>query len=231
MSIKNNSIHWGRGRLLWSLVCLYVLVSCSTAENYGLLSYFFDGVPNPADDVKEVEVDAFVGPPTPSQFAKDHPPEAPRHYIHAPYKEEKCQECHLSRIGGGSGLGSMMRGLPTMRKPMRTLCFTCHELAPRKWAHAPAVAGACNLCHDPHNSPYPALLLRADQKELCGQCHEGETFPSAERHEDFGERMCSDCHDPHAADAALFLRPGWEAGAMAEQAPSVLLKEDKKELP
>lgn len=208
---------------------LYVLMACSTAENYELLSFFFDGVPDPlADKVALHPDDSFVGPRLPDATEEQASQQAPRGTVHQPYADRACEECHVIGSRGKNKRRGMMQGLPRMRAARDKLCFVCHEVAPRKWAHAPAVAGACTLCHTAHKSLHPSLLLRADQKEICGQCHEGETFPSAARHAEFGVRICSDCHDPHAADGPFFLRDKWESGAMESHPDSILLKAGKK---
>jgi predicted CXXCH cytochrome family protein len=203
-------------------------MACSVAENYELLSFFFDGVPKPKLEEKSVKKTGrldFIGPPTLAEFLKENSLRSTRFFIHEPYREKKCNQCHQSRIGkGGAGLDSSMRGLPVLSAPMDKLCFKCHRLAPRRYSHAPAVSGACEVCHDAHNSANPFLLLEAQAKDLCGKCHEGETFPTEEKHREFKGQTCIQCHDPHAEDSEFFLRKDWALGIDPGLTDSIILQ-------
>ena len=53
------------------------------------------------------------------------------------------------------------------------LCFTCHEEnAVKKYLHAPSSEGECLMCHNPHSSRKPGLLIKNNTSKLCAECHE-----------------------------------------------------------
>lgn len=166
--------------LLWS--------GCTvTAENYPLLSMFFDGVPDPNAPMGGTD-----GGKTQVDIRR-----SPTYTIHKPYAEDKCAECHSSRFRLGRDNSS--------------ICLKCHEpvTSEHPRMHGPVAAGACLWCHIPHESAY-AHLLRDLSRPVCTQCHvEGllssETVPA---HAD-AARECLECHFGHGGDNAKFLRePG-----------------------
>lgn len=95
-----------------------------------------------------------------------------------------------------------------MRYKADGLCFQCHiKLDPAEmkespaWLHGPYALGACLVCHSPHESMNPKLLLEYPLAKLCGQCHAGlhkkekdELYPEENR---LGRKSCLDCHNPH----------------------------------
>lgn len=81
-----------------------------------------------------------------------------------------CSECHNTHGTVGEGLLSK----PTINQT----CYTCHaeKRGPFLWEHAP-VAEECTLCHTPHGSVHPALLVKRPPL-LCQQCHSQAGHPS-----------------------------------------------------
>src|SRR5437868_12147121 len=70
-----------------ALLCLLALfVGCSTEKRYKVLSFFFDGVPNPHAPAASAQ----------GELDSQQPGAAvrPIAYIHKPYGENKCNECH-----------------------------------------------------------------------------------------------------------------------------------------
>jgi DmsE family decaheme c-type cytochrome len=57
-------------------------------------------------------------------------------------------------------------------------CYTCHaeKRGPFLWEHAP-VAEQCTLCHSPHGTVRPSLLIKTPPL-LCQQCHTVAGHPS-----------------------------------------------------
>ncbi|GAB4154968.1 MAG: cytochrome c3 family protein [Planctomycetota bacterium] len=210
------------------LSTLALLAACSAAEHYELLSFFFDGVPDPnAPVVEPPKVPegprvVYVPPvPDASEMAKLHPP----------YAQRRCDACHQrprdrrNRVPGQF----TMQAMSGLRLPVDQLCFSCHEQQPRTYWHAPALLGLCVRCHHPHASYNDHLLLRKRVAELCEQCHTAETMVTTERHREFGDRSCAECHDPHAADVRFFLKPGSGVeGAPAEAAPALVVKPEER---
>jgi predicted CXXCH cytochrome family protein len=102
-----------------------------------------------------------------------------------------------------------------------TLCSTCHPLlrgpdgSPlRKSDHARYISYAsanrmlspgneCRFCHSPSHSEDLQALSTAQ----CGACHIAiRHMASANRHEQYTEKVCSACHLPHGAPHAYLLK-------------------------
>lgn len=156
---------------------------CSVEKHYELLSFFFDGVPDP--DAPE--------PGSGGIFARAASEEW---FIHQPFGEGTCIACHveftdLTRLRGDS-----------------TVCLQCHAGTPNQHVrmHGPVAAGGCLWCHDPHQSTHPAIL-RQSAPELCQRCHSGRLLEPAHGGAPL-ERFsaCLDCHYGHGGDAAFFLK-------------------------
>ena len=116
---------------------------------------------------------------------------------HEPYRRKQCRTCHLPE-----------RAFVIEREGTE-LCKQCHEaffdkLEQLAFIHGPLAVGQCKMCHNPHESPYPALTP-APQPELCRPCHELEALLLNPRHADKSER-CDSCHNPHGGDARFQLR-------------------------
>jgi predicted CXXCH cytochrome family protein len=118
---------------------------------------------------------------------------------HAPFKEGKCKSCHY---------GSGKRGKVSLLFKSNRLCLRCHEeIEPETKlpvVHA-ALDEGCTVCHDPHVSERDHLL-RSEQGELCGSCHDIEDAGLLERHagSNLSAAVCIECHAPHgSANEAL----------------------------
>src|SRR3954463_6769787 len=82
----------GSCHLAASLLCLLALFAgCSTEKRYKVLSFFFDGVPNPNAPAAG----------TGDEFAAERADGAvrPVAYVHKPYAQNKCNECHGNATG------------------------------------------------------------------------------------------------------------------------------------
>jgi predicted CXXCH cytochrome family protein len=170
-------------RRLWyaaafSLAAAAVWGGCSVEKNYDLLSFFFDGVPDPNAPLTDWTVKGGL----------------PASYMaHKPFEEGRCTECHPKLF------------VPVQNGSQ--VCMKCHEGKDREKArmHGPVAANACLFCHSPHDSVYPALLRRAPQ-QLCRQCHDQfllDTGRVAAHADD--ARNCLDCHNGHGGSNAYFL--------------------------
>jgi len=81
-----------------------------------------------------------------------------------------CTDCHAPHgTADGSGL---VAGAGT------DTCYSCHaeKRGPMLWEHAP-VSEDCGLCHDPHGSVNPAMLVQRPPL-LCQSCHSSTGHPS-----------------------------------------------------
>lgn len=122
--------------------------------------------------------------------------------VHDP--AEDCTDCHDPHGGRVEALLLEVKDDDNL-KP---LCFECHDedLIEGEYTHGPAEQGECNLCHDPHASSAPSLLL-ARGVELCGDCHEevGELVSESEFVHDPVEDGCTECHNPHSGPSRFML--------------------------
>ncbi|MGE3171067.1 MAG: cytochrome c3 family protein [Planctomycetota bacterium] len=219
---------------LAGLLTVLWTAACTATGRYEVLRFFFDGVPPPAGAAAEV-----LGPePPPGIGPADAPADAAsgaaapavpsleiveHRTIHRPYAEGKCAKCHASREGKPAEISSIFQGVPMLLEPVEKLCFKCHQIEPKRYLHAPAISGQCIFCHEPHQTANRRMLLFASTRALCGRCHSGATFLTAAAHEQYGERECVDCHDPHSADLEFNLLPGAREGQPAARAPTVSL--------
>lgn len=175
------------GWLLLGTVLILIGPSCSSQKNYKVLSFFFDGVPDPnAPAVAEGSDQASNGN-APKMLA----------IVHKPYAEGKCNECHE---GDTSKFESF-------KKLSSDICLKCHPRVPDMYPvmHGPVSAGECLLCHNPHESSVKGML-NDDAPAVCMQCHLSEFLPQDEEHGDL-KRSCLECHVAHGSDKhGLLLR-------------------------
>jgi predicted CXXCH cytochrome family protein len=175
-------------------IAVAAFAGCSIEKHHELLSFFFDGVPEPVAYGPE----AAGGGPGPggrvaaSQIVSSH----------SAFTERRCEDCH----GETGGFGLVVTGFSELDA---TVCRNCHgEIQgayPR--THGPVAARECLWCHWPHESPNPYLLVEAPP-DLCLGCHGFELrgLPQPPEHEDLG-RDCLDCHRGHGSERPYFLKP------------------------
>jgi predicted CXXCH cytochrome family protein len=167
-------------------VCAYlgwvVLLGCkATEKNYKVLSFFFDGVPDPNAPVLSEEEEASARGMAPVVNA----------YIHKPYKEGKCSECHSS--AGGE--------YQDFDKLTSSICLKCHQNETTKFAvmHGPVSTGECMMCHAPHESAIPGMLKEA-APSVCVKCHIPELLSPDPPEHTMADKSCLDCHVAHGSD-------------------------------
>jgi DmsE family decaheme c-type cytochrome len=81
-----------------------------------------------------------------------------------------CTDCHAPHgTADGSGL---------VEGDGNDTCYSCHaeKRGPMLWEHAP-VSEDCALCHNPHGSVNPAMLVQRPPL-LCQSCHSSAGHPS-----------------------------------------------------
>ncbi|MEO8197111.1 MAG: cytochrome c3 family protein [Thermoanaerobaculia bacterium] len=190
----------GRGRAqlarfvlgtLGTLGALALSAGCSTAKHHRVLSFFFDGVPEPGAVVVSAApaVQASVG----------------RKLVqtgeHGPYAAKLCDSCHDSKAASA------------LVVPAEELCLRCHQFgAAKAYVHGPLASGGCLVCHDPHQSPNRYLLVSASDG-FCLDCHDRaalSTIGEAGGPNGHGGEAanCTDCHEAHMSDRKYLLRPG-----------------------
>lgn len=162
---------------------LTLLLSCEPRSRYKTLSFFFDGVPDP---------DKVVSAPGDSRQRADERELKNKFLSHGPYEAKLCEACH-------------QRGSNALVLPMEKLCFKCHTMGlNKKYLHGPVAAGSCRVCHDPHGSGRPFLLVSEAQK-FCYYCHAEKAVSATQAHQGM-EVSCTECHDAHSSDNRFFLK-------------------------
>jgi predicted CXXCH cytochrome family protein len=166
-----------------ALLCSSLLLGCEGKTRYQVLSFFFDGVPLPeAPKIEPIE-----------DPQKKSVQMASVYIEHGPYGAKQCGACHQS-------------GSNNLVLPIKELCFKCHALDLRKKnLHGPLASGGCKICHNPHGSRYPFLLV-AEPKEFCLYCHDREDIARNPVHAGMNGAQCTECHDAHGSDNEYLLR-------------------------
>lgn len=179
------------------LIVVFWLSGCSSKQKHDVLSFIFDGVPDPNEveiviqDDTQKQIDSIADPATPAEIIK------PQLFIHKPYLERACNDCHDQ-----NNMGRLQNNMPG-------LCYNCHEDLENKYEvlHGPVGGGYCNACHNAHSSKYEKLLLSSGQ-ELCVECHDKEDVFKNKIHDGFIDNDCMECHNPHGGDNRFVLQPG-----------------------
>lgn len=183
---------WSAALLLLSALPAMLVVGmpgCSPKKHYKILSFFFDGVPDPN------------APPSgaPGVAAAREGRNAPRvvMFAHKPFGDGECKACHASESGAFFGQGAV--------RP--NICRDCHADVANAWPvmHGPVTANACTWCHTPHQSPLPDLL-RMPTPAVCVQCHEQSTLSKEILEHLDPDSNCLTCHRGHGGNDRHFLR-------------------------
>lgn len=178
-----------------------------TEKNYKLLSFFFDGVPEPPG-----RPGAATGPARAAASGESMLLSAHQFWV-----DRQCTMCH----GEAARMGFFAAGFSELDS---NVCLECHtgvlDEYPR--LHGPVAAVACLECHNPHSSPHPSLLVAA-APQLCLRCHgfQLRESPPTPEHRDM-DQDCLACHQGHGGGQG-FLRQALEtprAGEGTEPGPS-----------
>ncbi len=176
----------GRLKLAAVFLALLAIWGCSPETRYSVLSFFFDGVPQPGEEKSEgiAGRDRKSGARGLQVRARNH----------GPYAAKMCYACHQS--GGGNKL----------ILPVEKLCLNCHTLdLQKRKVHGPVVSGGCRVCHNPHGTGRPFMLV-SESTVFCFYCHEEAEVRSHETHQAAGDMQCTECHNPHASDNDYLLK-------------------------
>ena len=206
MSTKRNS---GLPASLCALALLLVLAApaCSPVQRHDVLDFVFDGVPpymTPEERARAAELAAVHEEERAAEAkirARDQRKKVAKvaRFTHGPFAAEECIRCHDLRgasgfrgSGGGStsaSAGTDLAEAGRLQMPVTELCLRCHSDysvdAPANadfWIHGPVAAGWCVLCHQPHSSEYPNLLVYEPPARLCTQCHDRSELLDTEEH-------------------------------------------------
>jgi predicted CXXCH cytochrome family protein len=162
------------------VVCCCALFALGCSDK--TLRIFFDGVPESKSKTQ-------AGTPASSQA---HAARA-AYYEHAPYAAKECGACHDRNKTNN------------LIVPKDQLCFNCHDFpTDKKYVHGPLASGGCLLCHNPHSSPNPFLLVSASTT-FCFSCHDRDAIPKDEPHMRT-DVQCTVCHEAHMSDKKYLLK-------------------------
>jgi DmsE family decaheme c-type cytochrome len=158
-----------------------------------------------------------------------------------PPERTGCEGCHgpgakhVEARGGKQNIRAF-----SLLEPQGVLeaCLGCHareisRAAIRRSSHTLADI-VCTSCHSIHRSPVAQFLLARRQIDLCYECHPEVraqfSLPSKHRVNE-GTVKCTDCHNPHGAQAPTWrmgLRPRMVETAQANEQPCLRCHADKR---
>lgn len=174
-----------------ALVSISILIGCSNPQKrYEVLSFFFDGVPDPNAEQKEMARAQAEGHLT---------------VVHKPYADNQCNSCHLNT-----------NDIFARAQVREDICLTCHAdtVTAHPVMHGPVVNNACSMCHSPHSSAVPHLL-RQPAPAVCTQCHEPAIMELMHQQPLDPKASCIECHSGHGGtDHRLLLASAPELPAL-----------------
>ncbi len=184
----------------WTAVAVILSGGCAAERRYKVLSFFFDGVPDP---------NAPPGAGTGDEGSGTGAGGSPKllAVVHKPYLENKCDACHQQARGT----------YESFSKADPKVCLNCHANVVRQYPvmHGPVVAVECLWCHTPHESSVPHLL-KESSPGVCRQCHERDMM-SPRPPDHLTDRNCLDCHSGHGGSQRFMLFASVPAAPAATQ--------------
>lgn len=173
-----------REKITALLLLSLLLAACTPKVRLNVLSFLFDGVPDPTLVSEITPGDSLLFDNSDSLSVEFTV--IPSMYYHYPYQEKECMSCHDQNI-----VGNLIDSEPG-------LCYACHEDYNYVFEslHGPVDAGYCTACHEPHMSKNKKLLILKGN-ELCLQCHISYEENPSIYHAEIGDENCITCHNPH----------------------------------
>ncbi|MCX6154508.1 MAG: hypothetical protein NT007_10140 [Candidatus Kapabacteria bacterium] len=165
-----------------------LLISCSQLSNYKVLSFVFDGVPDPKNE-KHAIYDSLKR----NDNLTDLKAETNTKVKHKPFEDKRCNTCH------------QIANTSLLKDNQPQLCYQCHPDNEKKYkfTHAPVISGYCTKCHSPHLSENKKLII-SDNQTLCYQCHDKADVNSYQVHIKNEDKKCWSCHNPHGGKDMTF---------------------------
>jgi predicted CXXCH cytochrome family protein len=197
---------------LVGVLVLLGITACTAGSNGSFLSFFWGPPEGDQSQTTKVKPESGWHYLTAEEKIEFEAAKKSKAWVswHKPYKELSCPECHkiTRRPEGAPGQDTMIPVPPDLILPMEDLCEKCHEPAEKRYVHGPVASLSCEICHEPHKSRNPHLVKAKEVKDLCGKCHEGDTFTTAKQHETVAEQSCLVCHDPHGSSQDWLRKAG-----------------------
>ncbi len=174
--------------IVFVILMISVIAGCAARSRYKVLSFFFDGVPDPDAPAAAVKTAKGGG----NQGGGGTLIRTGGFMEHGPYGARLCHACH-------------QRASNSLILPVEKLCLHCHNLnLSKKFVHGPVAAGGCIVCHDPHSSGRK-FLLRSDPRKFCLHCHEKAAIFKNPAHKGV-DVTCTVCHDAHSSNKRFMLK-------------------------
>lgn len=212
--------------LVTLLVAAATVSGCSQTTRHDVLTFFFTGVPEPGtEDASEKEADTReVAVRKRKQHRVIQPP---GFFVHGPFGAGQCERCHATTASkpfrtskaqvSDTAVSREVNIGPRMAFPQEELCVTCHSEKKPEVAkangllqHAPVTKGRCTSCHSPHKSKRQYMLLKADNVELCTQCHSNNDLQMTVEHKQDPAADCIACHNPHVGKSQFLLKAEYD---------------------
>jgi predicted CXXCH cytochrome family protein len=221
------------------IACLVTLIvaaaasGCSQVTRHDVLTFFFTGVPEPGDEAAREKLVGETRPDVSAAVARKKKlrelrfQQQTRFFMHGPYGAGQCEHCHattaskpfrtVKAVASDTAAASTPSIGPRLAFPLEELCITCHsEKSPAAaktnglWQHEPASKGRCTLCHSPHKSERQYMLHKANNVELCTQCHAPKDLQLTVEHNEDPAADCISCHNPHVGVSSSLLRAEYD---------------------
>jgi DmsE family decaheme c-type cytochrome len=157
------------------------------------------------------------------------------------FEEKGCESCHgpgKAHIEGKGDKSKIIAFSQLQPKQVLDNCLGCHKQQMgrsniRRSSHTTADV-VCTNCHSIHKAATPRQLLAKPQTDLCYQCHQNvrAQFSMPVKHRvNEGFMQCSDCHNPHGADAPvtrMSVRPRMMQTGLQNEEPCMKCHVDKR---
>ncbi len=207
--LEYEGVRRGRRGMRWLMVamCLAACMwsGCTAQRRYRVLSFFFDGVPDPNAPPGLASTGEESDTANGSVAVKRAVV-----YVHKPYADNECDSCHVGATGQ----------FEDFKKLESSICMKCHSKVPTRYPvmHGPVAAVECLWCHVPHESTIKGML-KEPAPAVCMQCHDRELLSANPPEHMIADKSCLDCHLPHGGPKHKLLR---EDMALQSPAPATM---------
>jgi len=206
------------------LISAAVVSGCSQTTRHDVLTFFFTGVPEPGEAAAS-ETGADTTTAVVKQRKKRKLVSQSPFFVHGPYGAGQCKLCHATTaskqfrtdMARDAAVSRAVDMDPRLAFDQEELCVTCHseknpELTRANGLrqHGPGTTGWCTSCHSPHKSKRQYMLLKANNVELCTQCHSINDLQLTAQHKQDPAADCIACHNPHVGKSPFLLKAEYD---------------------